>query len=124
MSYEYVPQKLASDRWSLPNVEIFSAPIYRVSCDQCRRDDDENHTNACVECEHEAILLPLEPKEHDAPIRAEKTERVGFWYWYCFPGCMPDSSAYGPFDSYDAALADAREQYNHECDDDDAEGSN
>jgi len=33
----------------------------------------------------------------------------GFYYWYCFPGCMPDSDPIGPFESYDAALKDARE---------------
>jgi len=33
------------------------------------------------------------------------------WYWQsCFPGCLPDSDPIGPFDSEDAALADAREQ--------------
>lgn len=124
MSYEYAPKRLARDTWTLPNVEVFSAPIYVVSCDHCRRDDDENHTDACVECHREATLLPLEPEECDAKVRAEKTERVGFWYWACFPGCLPDSDAIGPFASYDAALADAREQYDDDMDDDETEGSN
>lgn len=33
----------------------------------------------------------------------------GFYWWTCFPGCMPDSDPFGPFESEEAALADARE---------------
>jgi hypothetical protein len=30
------------------------------------------------------------------------------WYWQaCFPGCMPDGEACGPFDTEDAAIEDA-----------------
>jgi hypothetical protein len=35
--------------------------------------------------------------------------KPGFYYWYCFPGCLPDSEPCGPFTSERAALADARE---------------
>jgi len=28
----------------------------------------------------------------------------GWYYWYCFPGCLPDSDAYGPYDSEDEAV--------------------
>jgi len=31
-----------------------------------------------------------------------------FYYWFCFPGCLPDSEPIGPFDTADAAIADAR----------------
>ena len=34
----------------------------------------------------------------------------GFYWWSCFPGCMPDSDPIGPFATYAEALADA-----HEC---------
>jgi len=38
---------------------------------------------------------------------------AGFYYWYCFPGCMPDSDPYGPYPTaqaaIDAAQADAGE---------------
>lgn len=33
----------------------------------------------------------------------------GWFYWYCFPGCLPDSEPIGPFDTEDSALDDARE---------------
>lgn len=31
------------------------------------------------------------------------------WYWWpCFPGCLPDGDPVGPFKSEDLAIADAR----------------
>ena len=33
----------------------------------------------------------------------------GWYYWYCFPGCMPESDPIGPFDTEAAALASAQE---------------
>jgi hypothetical protein len=32
------------------------------------------------------------------------------WYWWpCFPGCMPDSDPIGPFETEAEAIADAQE---------------
>lgn len=33
----------------------------------------------------------------------------GWFYWFCFPGCLPDSDMIGPFDSAEEALADAQD---------------
>lgn len=33
----------------------------------------------------------------------------GWFYWFCFPGCMPDSTPFGPFDSREDAIADCRD---------------
>lgn len=35
--------------------------------------------------------------------------RAGFYWWSCFPGCLPDSDPIGPFRSEAAALRDARQ---------------
>lgn len=35
---------------------------------------------------------------------------AGFYYWFCLPGCLPDSEPIGPFDSEAEALADARDE--------------
>ena len=40
----------------------------------------------------------------------------GWYYWACFPGCLPDSDPIGPFASEDAAIEDMRENW---CDDED-----
>jgi hypothetical protein len=34
---------------------------------------------------------------------------AGWYYWFCFPGCMPDSEPSGPYDTEEAAIAAARE---------------
>lgn len=36
---------------------------------------------------------------------------AGWYYWYCFPGCMPESDPNGPFDSEQAAWDDVRDNY-------------
>jgi hypothetical protein len=33
----------------------------------------------------------------------------GWYWWTCFPGCLPDGDPNGPFDTEDEALADAQE---------------
>lgn len=33
----------------------------------------------------------------------------GYYYQFCFPGCLPDSEPLGPFSTADQALADARQ---------------
>lgn len=34
---------------------------------------------------------------------------TGWYWWSCFPGCLPDSEPFGPFETEDEALADARD---------------
>jgi hypothetical protein len=49
----------------------------------------------------------LESRDQDA--EPGETLPAGWYYWYCFPGCLPDSEPNGPFETEDLALADARE---------------
>jgi len=57
----------------------------------------------------------------EAPQSEETEEQRGAgWYWWsCFPGCLPDGEAAGPFDSESEALADARQGLDDDgvCDD-------
>ena len=34
---------------------------------------------------------------------------AGWYWWACFPGCLPDGDATGPFASEAEAITDARE---------------
>lgn len=36
------------------------------------------------------------------------TSGDGWYYWPCFPGCLPDSEPVGPFDSEQIAIQAAR----------------
>lgn len=38
-------------------------------------------------------------------------ESVGWYYWFCFSGRIPDSSAFGPYESEEAAVAAMRDEH-------------
>jgi hypothetical protein len=41
--------------------------------------------------------------------RPERDEGPAGWYWWsCFPGCLPDGDPCGPFETEAEALADAQ----------------
>jgi len=40
----------------------------------------------------------------------EEPSEAGWHYWYCFPGCMPDSDPIGPFKTEAEAIEAAREE--------------
>jgi len=42
-------------------------------------------------------------------LRTEDGKRLpcGWYWWACFPGCLPDGEACGPFDTSEAAYQDA-----------------
>lgn len=61
-------------------------------------------------------------REGETTWTAEDGEQIdngpGWYYWFCLPGCLPDSDPMGPFDSESAALADARAQADDDSDND------
>ena len=80
----YSDPKRASDPHALPDVEVFYNDKLSSDPILCF---DENDT--CV-------------------------ARDSGWYWWpCFPGCLPDGDPVGPFDSKMEAIQDAQEG----CDD-------
>ena len=38
----------------------------------------------------------------------EFVSHTGWYYWFCFPGCLPDSDLIGPFETEAAAVAAAQ----------------
>lgn len=36
-------------------------------------------------------------------------EETGYYWWPCFPGCLPDGDPFGPFTTSELAYADAME---------------
>lgn len=79
MYYEYSDPNRESEPTSLPDIEVFYWTKEEAYQYFSQFDDDG-------ECDAEP----------------------GWYYWYCFPGCMPDSEANGPYKTKDAAIADAR----------------
>lgn len=94
-----------SDDHALPDLEIFEMTA-REAAEQ-QEDTIYEYTKR-----HEFRLAPMNSRARDAMFDAiiENEQITGGWfYWYCFPGCMPDSSAFGPFTTRAEALADAQE---------------
>lgn len=67
------------------------------------------------EREHDEHALPDievfqvdETMIRNSPPEGWKGFEPGWYWWSCFPGCMPDSDPNGPFPSETAALADAQ----------------
>ena len=76
------------------NVEIFQHP----------QDYDLNETDGCP-MGHSDSECPSDI-ENDEPWDDDCLYSPGIYYWYCFPGCLPDSNPFGPFQTVEEAKAD------------------
>jgi hypothetical protein len=90
-------------------VEVFEA-IWG-ECPECGESgivDDSDGTGGhggylcCPNCSYR-----LSPEDCGDKIDGTGTPYRWF-YWSCFPGCLPDSDPVGPFDTEEEALADAQ----------------
>ncbi len=100
----YSSYRKRKDRHSLPDVSIVEFTAREVA----EQDDDMVYEYTK---RHEFRLAHMSgavcEKMFDAMIEEEGI--TGGWMWaYCLPGCMPDSSWFGPFKTYRAAHADMR----------------
>lgn len=78
MTQAYSDPSREDDAYSLPDIEVFW--------------DDGDVVNG-----------------HARNFDSEGNEVQPGWYWWaCFPGCMPDSEPMGPFETEAEALADAQ----------------
>jgi hypothetical protein len=65
----------------------------------------ENDPHALPDLE---VFYAVAGEVHGPNDDGEESE-AGWYWWACFPGCVPDSDAYGPFKTEAEALEDARE---------------
>lgn len=76
----YSDPKRARDPHALPDVEVFEHDRAEHARGQCWRDEPDGECSG-----------------------------VGWYWWTCFPGCLPDSEPMGPFETEAEALADAQD---------------
>ena len=74
-----------TDPYSLPDAEVFHWSASPRSDEQCKK------------------YLELH-------FGCDWQHPTGFYYWSVFPGCLPDSDPYGPFETEQEAIDDCREQ--------------
>ena len=70
-----------SDPYALPDVEVFNVSQLEVNYNRENLDHADEYT----------------------------VTEAGWYWWSCFPGCLPDSDPYGPFATEQEAIADAQE---------------
>lgn len=85
MAQHYSDRRRENDPHALPDLEVFK----------------HNH--------EDAVFMVLNSCEylHDD---TRNCRGSGWYYWPCFPGCLPDGDPVGPFATEAEALADAREE--------------
>lgn len=94
-----------SDPHALSDLEIFELTAEEVA-EMCYEDTIYEFTRR-----HEFRLASMNSRVRSQMIDAmiEELGIAGGWfYWYCLPGCLPDSEPTGPFASADEALDAAR----------------
>lgn len=102
MSQHYSDPKRASDPHALPNVETFRMAY--ADCPYCTTTNCEDGLGDyhCDSCQRGR-------KGYTA--KDSTMTGIGWFYWYCFPGCLPDSDPFGPFDTEEDARLDMAEQW-------------
>jgi hypothetical protein len=104
MAQHYSDPSRESDPYALPDVETFQLTAREVA----ERDEDLIH-----EYLKKFPLATVNSRDHDKMIDAiieDHGIEGGWFYWYCLPGCMPDSEPIGPYKTEAEAVADMREQ--------------
>ena len=102
MSQFYFDPSRENDEHALPDGETF-----------------RGYRHECRECDTERPLFPdyygvLHPNSEECENCGAKglhciDTKVAWYYWTCFPGCLPDGEPIGPFETEADALEDARE---------------
>lgn len=105
MSHYYSDPRRESDPHALPDIEIFEmTPQEAATFDEdliyeyMRRSE---FRLANMNTKTRIAMIDTVVADHDI--------RGGWFWWACFPGCLPDGPPTGPFDSHAEALADAQE---------------
>jgi hypothetical protein len=101
--YTYSDQTREDETYALPNVEVF----YLTAEEAVELDED-----LMYEARKEFPLAGMNSRDRDKAIAwaVEESGATGGWYyWYCFPGCLPDSEPFGPYATEAEAVAAAQD---------------
>ena len=104
MSQHYSNPERESDPHALPGIQIFELTAREAA------EQDEDMVYEYMK-RHEFRLASMNSKirEKMFDVMIEQNGITGGWYWWsCFPGCLPDGPANGPFATHAKALADAQ----------------
>lgn len=94
-----------SDPHSLPDIEVFEL----TAAESVEQDED-----LMWEAGKQFPLMHMNSRDRQKAIEwaiEESGATGGYFWWACFPGCLPDGPAIGPFKTRAEALADAQSSY-------------
>jgi hypothetical protein len=104
MSQHYSEPERENDPHALPDIEVFQlTPSEAVELDE----------DLMWEALKRFPLATMNSRERGKAIDwavLESGETGGWYWWSCFPGCLPDGPPCGPFSTRAEALADAQAQ--------------
>lgn len=105
MGQEYSNPERESEPTALPDIEVFQLTAHEAAA------QDEDLVWEYSK-KHEFRLCHMNSKVREAMLDAiVENEGIigGYFWWSCFPGCLPDGPAMGPFKTYKEALKDAQD---------------
>ena len=101
----YTDPTRESDTYALPDARVYQLTAREVA--EAMDDETIRYMRR-----REFQLAAMSSRVRDAMFDAMIEDNVitGGWFFdYCFPGCLPDSQSFGPYPSRDAAIAAARD---------------
>ena len=90
-----------SDPHALPDIEVFE-----LTAEEAVEQDEDLMWKAGKQFP----LMHMNSRDREKAIdwAVKESQATGGWFWWsCFPGCLPDGPAMGPFTTKQEALADA-----------------
>ena len=88
---------------------------FHIVCDECDGAGARDHVT-CDACEGNGYteygsFEVFYAEGEETPLDGNDQPMPEGWYWWtCFPGCLPDCYPSGPFATEDEAIKDAREE--------------
>lgn len=95
-----------TDTYAMPDCEVFQLTAEEAA--EYYEDDIDTFSKR-----HEFRLASMNAKVREAMIEAMVEEigiTGGWFYWYCFPGCVPEGTPIGPYESKAAAIKAAQDK--------------
>ena len=105
MAQHYSDPTRENDKWALPDVETFELTAREVA----ERDEDMVHEYMK---DRRFRLATMNSRVREAmfdEMIKDNSITGGWFFWFCFPGCMPDSDAMGPYATQAEAIKAAQE---------------
>jgi hypothetical protein len=99
------------ETYALPDCEVFQLTAAEVA----EQDEDLIYEYGR---RHEFRLWSMNSATREKMIDAiieEQGITGGWFYWFCFPGCLPDSQPMGPFASRDEAIEACRDEWSDDA---------